>query len=94
MAALDEKEFATEDRDAAWMKYPTNLDAYDCIAVDGTECIEEFNRLSEVLCSKTTDLAVVETLENLSLDKLSIKKEDDLSKFLSKRDFVPKLRIM
>lgn len=69
----------------AWLKYPTNLESFDSVAIDGDGYSEELNRISDVVFSETTEAEALESSDRVELEKTLIENEDDLDRFLGKR---------
>ncbi|KUJ18809.1 uncharacterized protein LY89DRAFT_780813 [Mollisia scopiformis] len=50
-----------EKVEADWLRYPASLKDFDSIAVDSSACMEQIDRLSDVLFSKGTKVEVLES---------------------------------
>jgi hypothetical protein len=89
MTSASEKSTA----DLEWLQYPTNLEIYDSLAVDGSACIEQINRLSSVLFSNGTKFDVFDATDEEGVARTLVESEDALDVLLKKNPLLD-LRIL
>jgi len=81
MSSSEKNEIKTA---AQWERYVASLEHFDAFAVDSSARIEQLDRLSDVIFSRTTRLGILEASGKTEVVRNLIESEDGLNKFLGK----------